>query len=161
MHAGFAAADAGAAVEVLGLIPSQPDLRPAEVLMSAAQPNVTTAVDVGVAAPHASCAVDDCTESMRQAKLTKYRQYLLELERQGIQYSPATFSANGRRHPCVIQMMTQATREAARPRGLGSHTALLRRWHRSVAFELWRRASRMVLACMPRSNLPDRLYVGR
>jgi hypothetical protein len=153
LHAGFAAADAGASIEVLGLIPSQPDLRPADVLTSAAKPNVTAAVDVGVSAPHSSGAGADCTESMRREKLRKYGQYLPELERQGIEYAPATFSAYGRRHPCVTEMMTLAARVAARRRGLGSHAALLRRWYRSVTCEIWRRASRMILACLPREPL--------
>ena len=43
-----------------------------------------------------------------------------------------------------------AHREAARRKGIGNHSALLRWWYRSVAAEVWRRASRMVLACLPR-----------
>jgi hypothetical protein len=149
LHAGFAASDAGARVEVQGLIPSHPDLRPADVLTTADKPNVTVAVDVGIAAPHAAGTGVDCTESMREQKLRKYGPYLQELEVQGIEYAPATFSAFGRRHPSVTQMLTQAAREAARRRGLGDHSAVLRKWHRSTASEIRRRASRMVLACMP------------
>ena len=47
-------------------------------------------------------------------------------------------------------MMTQAAREAARRKGLGNHMAFLRRWQRTLACEVWTRASRMVLACMPK-----------
>ena len=150
LHAGFVASDAGARVEVMGLIPSHPDLRPADVLTTAARPNVTTAVDVGISCPHSSGAGVDCTESMRAEKLRHYGQYLPELEAQGIEYAPATFSAYGRRNPSVTQMLTQAAREAARRRGIGSHNALLRRWYRTATCEIWRRASRMIVACVPR-----------
>ena len=160
MHGGFAAADAGANIEVLGLIPSHPDLRPADVLTSAAHPNKTTAVDIGIRAPHAAGAGVDCTESYRQEKLTKYRPFFDELERQGIAYAPATFSAYGRRHPCVSDMMTLAAREAARRRGIGNHSALLRRWQRSAVAEVWRRASRMVLACLPRESQHAEFVLG-
>ena len=90
------------------------------------------------------------TAAMREDKLRKYGPYLHELETQGIEYTPATFSAYGRRHPSVTQMMTQAAREAARRKGLGSHNAMLRRWYRLVSCEIWRRASRMVVACLPK-----------
>ena len=147
MRAGFAAADAGASAEGLGLIPSMPDLRPADILTMAAQPNRITAVDVGITAPHAARAGQNCVESMREEKNGKYGPYLTE---QGIEYAPATFSTFGRRHPCVTQMMLQAAREAARRRGIGNHSAMLRRWNRSISCEIWRRASRMVVACIPR-----------
>ena len=90
------------------------------------------------------------TQSMLEAKTEKYSPYMAELELQGIEYAPATLSAYGRCHPCVTQMLTQAAREAARRKGHGRHAAMLRRWYRSLACEIWRRASRMVLACMPR-----------
>ena len=48
IHEGFAAADAVANIEVLGFIPSHPDLLPADVLTSAAHPNKITAVDRGI-----------------------------------------------------------------------------------------------------------------
>ncbi len=150
MHAGFVASDPGAAIEVLGLMPSQPELRPADVLTTAAKPNVTSAVDVGIRAPHAAGAGDDCAESYRREKMETYRAYIPELTAQGIEYVPATFSAYGRRHPCVTAMLTQASREAARRKGLRSHEAIVRRWCRSLACEVWRRASRMVRACLPR-----------
>ncbi len=77
MHSGFVASDPGASVEVLGLIPSHPDRRPADVLTTAAQPNKITAVDVGITAPGAG---EDCVESMRQEKVRKHSPYFPELE---------------------------------------------------------------------------------
>ena len=134
----------------MGFIPSHPDLRPADVLTTAAKPNVTTAVDVGITAPHASGASDDCMESMREGKLRKHGPYSHELQIQGIEYAPATFSAYGRQHPSVTQMLTQAARQAARRRGIGNQNAMLRRLYRTATCEIWRWASRMIVACMPR-----------
>ena len=80
-------------MEVLGLIPSAPDLRPADVLTTAAQPNKTSVVDVGTTAPHASGAGEDCVETMRQHKLQKYAKYVPELTSHDIEYDPATINA--------------------------------------------------------------------
>ena len=146
--AGFAVSDPGSAKEVAGLIPSAPDLRPADILTRAAHETTLVAVDVGVKAPHAQDAGLDCTETMQQSKLDYYGPYLLELERQGIRYAPATFSSFGRRHPDTCQIMLLAARKAARYRGLSDHRPLLRRWQRSIAAELWRRAAKMVRACL-------------
>jgi hypothetical protein len=150
LHAGFAASDPGAAIEVQGLIASQPDLRPADILTTAAREHGTTAVDVGICAPHASGAGEDCVETMRSHKLENYASVLSELEAQNIQYVPATISCYGRRHPSVTQILIQAAREAARRKGLGSHNGFLRRWYRLIAADVWRRAARMIAACAPK-----------
>ena len=86
---------------------------------------------------------------MKQQKLRYYEDYLAELETEGILYKPATFSTYGRRHPDTTRLMTLAARRAARYRGLSDHRSLLRRWQRSVAAEVWRRAAKMVRACLP------------
>jgi hypothetical protein len=65
----FHMADPGTAIEVPGLCPSVPKLRPADVLSRAPHPTLTIAVDVGIRAPHASSAGDDAAESMRKDKL--------------------------------------------------------------------------------------------
>ena len=57
-------------------------------------------------------------------------------------------------------MMTLAAREAARRRGIGNLNALLRRWQRSAVAEVWRRASRMVLACLPRESWHTEFVLG-
>ena len=78
-------ADATAECEVLGLLDSAPALRPVDILTSAASPSLTSALDVGVAAPHAAHAGDDGCETMRLRKLHWYRDYVSELEHQGIE----------------------------------------------------------------------------
>ena len=62
LHAAARPCDPSAEIEPLGLIPSHPTLRPADVLTSAALPGRLAALDVGVASPHAASAGDDCTE---------------------------------------------------------------------------------------------------
>ncbi len=71
--------DSTAEPEVLGLIASAPGLRPADILTSALGGNTLTALDVGVASPHAVRAGEDCTVSMRRAKLRKYMPFTSDL----------------------------------------------------------------------------------
>ncbi|CAK0836790.1 unnamed protein product, partial [Prorocentrum cordatum] len=76
----FAAADATTACEVPGLVPSAPELRPADVLTQAAHPRLTSAVDVLVKSPNATGAGFDCTEAGKREKLERYASVLPELE---------------------------------------------------------------------------------
>ena len=91
-HAGFLAGDPGAATEVLGLVTSLPDLRAADNLTTATRSHGSMAVDVGICAPHSSGAGDNCVESMRVQKFRHYAGVLRELERENVQYMPATIS---------------------------------------------------------------------
>ena len=108
------------------------------------------AIDVGVSAPHALNAGADCTETMKQSKMRKYEPYLPELQRQNIQYAPATFSCFGRRHSDTTKLMLLAARRAARYRGLPDHRGLLSRWLRSMTAEVWRRAAKMIRKALPK-----------
>ena len=72
-------ADPSAATETLGLIPSAPTLRPADILTSAAVPSRLAALDVGITSPDASGAGDDCCEAMFQRKLSDYGAYRDEM----------------------------------------------------------------------------------
>jgi len=149
LHAGFSVNDPGAALEVEGLIPEAPELRPADILTTAAHENSEVAVDVGIKAPHSLDAGLDCTETMKQDKVRKYEIHLPSLEAQGILYRPAIISCYGRRHPDTTKMMILAARRAARYRGLPSHSSLLCRWYRTLSAEVWRRAASMAQACLP------------
>jgi hypothetical protein len=77
------------------------------------------AVDVMVKSPATAGVEGDCTELGKREKLDRYGPYLDELERTGIRYAPAVFSAFGRRHPDVSKMLRQAALRAARRRGGG------------------------------------------
>ena len=145
----FWLADPSTSIEVPGLCPSAPTLRPADILTRAGHATKTLAVDVGIAAPHAAHAGSDAAETMRETKLDKYEPYSVELDEQGITYAPATFTAYGRRHPCATNMLKTAATKVARRKGLESTKGLLRCWQRQLAAEIWRRAARMTKACMP------------
>ena len=142
--------DPGTAMEVPGLCPAAPTLRPADVLTRAVHPTLTVAVDIGIRAPHASTAGDDAAESMRQDKLDYYETHLEDLARQGIIYSPLIFTAYGRRHPSATKMLQHAAMTVARQRGYASASGLKKHWERQLAAEIWRRAARMVKACLPK-----------
>ena len=146
--AAFAPADPGAEAEVPGLAPSQPTWRPADILTTAAHPTMSVAVDVMVKCPFAAGAGQDCTEAGKREKLERYESILPELEAQGIRYSPAVFSAYGRRHPDVTAMLQEAARRAARHYGCADPSALRRRWERSLAIAVWCRVAAMVEHCL-------------
>jgi len=142
--------DPATGMEVPGLCLQAPSLRPADVLTRALHPTQVVAADVGVRAPHAATAGLDPLGSMRAEKHEKYSPHRNDLEEQGIVYEPLIFSAHGRRHPQTTDMLKFAAARAARRRGWTKAGGLLKWWYRQLAAELWRRAARMIHACMPR-----------
>ena len=87
---------------------------------------------------------------MVEGKLKYYASVLLELERKGITYAPITFISFGRRHGTTTKIMIEAASRAARFRGHPNHQQMLKRWQATVTTEIWRRAARMVKACLPK-----------
>ena len=87
---------------------------------------------------------------MRQDKLDYYEDHLADLERQGIVYMPMIYTAYGRRHPSATKMLKHAATMVTRQRGQANAIGLLSHWHRQMAAEVWRRAARMIKACMPK-----------
>ena len=59
-----------------------PGLRPADILTTAVVPLLSSALDIGVAAPHALHAGDDCCETMWVRKMDHYRDHLEDLRLQ-------------------------------------------------------------------------------
>ena len=155
VHELVALADPSAETEVEGLIPSRPYRRPADFLTSAARPGSLAALDIGVKAPDAVGAGDDCVEAMRRAKMAEYAAELPELEEQGVYYRPLIFSAYGRPHPDATAIMTTIAKRAARRRGVADHGLILRRAQVKVGVQLARRAARMVLACLPQLSASE------
>ncbi len=142
--------DPGAETEPLGLISSQPMLRPADILTSAAGSGRLAALDVGVVAPEARGAGTNCVEAMHATKLARYAPYQDELERANIKYEPMVWSAYGRPHANTLRIIRQLAKRAARRRGLPSGSQVERRACAKISLEIWRRAGRMVAACLPR-----------
>ena len=148
-------ADPAAELEPLGLIPSHPTLRPADVLTSAATPGRLSAVDVGVTSPEASGAGEDCTEAMRQRKLRYYGQHENELARTNVVYCPAIWSAYGRPHAAGTAIIRGLARRAARRRWQIPAWRRQQQAEAAITLEIWRRAARMLLACWPRHGAEE------
>ena len=97
---GLAMADAGTVTEPLGLVPSAPNLRPADILTRASKVDGFLACDVEIASPEASGAGRDSVESMRVRKLEHYgERVLMELH--------LVLSCCGRR-PTVLTSLPRA-----------------------------------------------------
>ena len=148
---GLALAGAGTVTEPLGLVPSAPNLRPADILTRESTVDGFLACDVGIASPEASCAGLDCVESMRVRKLEHYGERVLaELEEQNARYTPLILSCFGRRSSVQTSLLRAAAQQAARTRDGSSAESLVRRWEQAMAVEVWRRTATMVRRCLPR-----------
>ena len=145
-------ADSSASTEIRELIPDRPNLRPADIFTSAAIPGRMAALDIGICSPDAGHAGDDCCEEMMRAKLRTYSLYESSLNAQGITYKPLVFSCYGRCHPDCVLTLDYVARRAARQRGLCNFTGLLHRARRNISVAIWRRAAKMVHACLPQQS---------
>ena len=145
-------ADASAEKEPVGLIPSHPLLRPADVLTSATTDGRLSAMDVGICSPDAADAGEDCTDTMRQRKLQDYGPYLCELEAQGITYTPMIWSCYGRPHQATVDSLRAICKRAARRRTDQKWRTLYRRAAGIISVRIWQRAARMAFACLPRES---------
>ena len=72
-----------------------------------------------------------------------------DLRQQRIVYEPAIISTFGRWHPRATEMLKHAAVRSARRNGSADGTRLEKWWFRQIAAEVWHRAARMVMACMP------------
>ena len=140
--------DTTSAVEPRGLVPSQPGLRPADILSTAAFAR-PAALDVSVACPDSAGAGTDCCSAVAQEKLEKYAPYLDELWAEGISYVPLVWSCWGRPHEDATAAVRSMAAGAARRRGDLQPDALRARTTAMVGLQLARRAARMVGACLP------------
>ena len=107
-------ADTTAEREVLGLLDTAPGLLPGDTLTTAVVPSFSSALDIGVAAPHAFHAGDDCCETMRIRKIHHYRDPLEDLRLQGIIYTTLIWSGWGCEHEGTTKVLRQIARAAAR-----------------------------------------------
>jgi hypothetical protein len=144
--------DPSAETEPLGLIHSQPMLRPADILTSAAGSGRLAALDVGIVAPEARGAGGNCVAAMHATKLARYAPYQEELERANVKYEPMVWSAYGRPHANTLRIIQQLAKRAARRRGLQSASQIQRRACAKITVEIWRRAAIMVAVCLPQGT---------
>ena len=143
-------ADSTSEPEVLGLISSAPDLRPADILTSALGGSHMTALDVGISSPDAVGAGDDCTVTMRRRKLRRYEPFERELQDHQIAYRPVVWSCYGREHSDTTSVLIAIARRAARRLGYSDFKPLLARARAKIGVAIARRCARMVLACQVR-----------
>ena len=68
---------------------------------------------------------------------------------EGIKYLPVVWSAFGRPHAETTKIIRQLAKRTARRRGLLNASVLERRICAKIGTEIWRRAARMVMACLP------------
>ena len=141
-------ADTIAEREVLGLLDTAPGLRPADILTCAVQPSLSSALDIGIAAPHSAHAGTDCCETMRRRKVRHYADHAGDLLEQGIQYIPIIWSCWGREHEDTTRVLRRIARVVARRRG-GSHDVVLTSLRDAIGAILARRAAAMLGSCMP------------
>ena len=88
---------------------------------------------------------------MRSRKLAHYGDAVLdELRAQNIVYTPLILSCYGRRSRVLSDLLRAAASRAARTRDGAFAAALLAKWHRSIACEVWRRTAAMVRRCLPK-----------
>jgi hypothetical protein len=87
---------------------------------------------------------------MHQVKEARYAPYRDELERENVRYMPLVWSAFGRPHSQTVLVLRRLAKKGARRRGFQSADQLLRRANAKIGVELWRRAARMVMQCLPR-----------
>ena len=91
---------------------------------------------------------------MTQGKLDSHEKHVSDLDSHGIVYMPMIFTAYGRRHPSATKMLKHAATTVARQRGYANVSGLQSHWQRQLAAEVWRRAARMVKACLPKWQPP-------
>ena len=141
--------DASAESEPLGLIPSHPTLRPADILTSAAVSGRLAALDVGIVSPEATGSGLNCVNAMQATKRARYARHREELARENVVYEPMVWSAFGRPHPRAVELLRLMAKRVARRRGLANSEQIYRRTAAKIGVEVWRRAAQMVAQCMP------------
>ena len=156
---GLAMADAGTVTEPLGLVPSAPNLRPADILTRA---STVDGCDVGIASPEASGAGLDSVESMRVRQLEHTGERVpMELEEQNVLYTPLVLSCYGRRSSILTSLLRAAAQQAARTRDASTAESLVWRWELVVVVQVWRRTAMMVRRCLPRPGEVDQTRLGQ
>ena len=155
LHSMAKAVDSTAETEPEGLIPSHPRHRPADVLTGAFHNGRLAAVDVGVICPSAAGAGLDCVVSMEERKRDRIAPFRQEMQAQGVDYHPFVISCWGRLHPAAEQMLVTVSQRMARRDGSTTQRAILTRLRSRITMEIVRRASKMVLCCMPPCSVTE------
>ena len=134
-------------VETEGLL-SGSKRRPADLLTAAAPGGGLSALDFGVASPHAVPTDRDCLEVMHERKCSNFtREELDELEEQRIAVVPVVYSSYGRAHPAADDLLQFVSKAAATRHSLVSYKWILRRSRARIGMAIWNGAAGCVAAC--------------
>ena len=87
---------------------------------------------------------------MYSCVVSKTRVYALVL--QAITYESLIVSCYGRCHPDSVEVLDYIARKIARQRGLNDHVGLLYSTRRNISAAIWRRAAKMIHACLPQHS---------
>ena len=151
----FREVDSAAEKEVPGLAPSEPSLRPADVLTRATTRVGEMAIDVMVRSPHAQDAgANPQLEGVRK-KTKRYAEIQPELQALGITYMPFVWSTYGTPDAAVSQSLSVAASKAHRASRAGTPKEALARWRCRLAVAIWRRSARMAQSCVRPLADPD------
>ena len=146
---GFRLADPQVCTEARGLTSRQ--LRPADILTTAAVPGRSAALDVCIASPNAAAAQGDAAAAAFKRKLRHYRRVIPELAAAGIVFRPLVWTADARPHPAAMRTLKYAAEQAAARTGSqGDAQAMLARWKHEVTIAILRRRAAMSRSVVPR-----------
>ena len=148
VHMVAALGDPETVSEPLGLIPSRPSLRPADILTSAATGSLA-ALDVGVCSPEASGAGLDCCAAMYRRKRQTYAPFEDELRQGGLRYQPLVWSCYGRAHVEAVDTLQGLARTAAWRLGISDWRPMFHRARCAISVEIQKRIVAQVRRCMP------------
>ena len=144
----FREVDSAAEKEVPGLAPSDPGLRPADVLTRATCRVGEMAIDVMIRSPYAQDAGANPQREGAHRKMCRYATIQAELQAQGITYTPFVWSSFGAPDPVVTQALQTAAAKAQRTSRAGTPREALARWRARLAVAIWRRNARMAQSCI-------------
>ena len=141
---GFASTvDPEAEMEPTELVASAPHVRPADVLTAA--PGRLTAWDVGVTSSDTGTTGEKAAQNMHDRKVCERVPIAQELQAQGIEYVPLTFSNFGTMHAKAEEEIKKLARNVGRNRGW-TPRAVERQIRTRIAACIWRGNARMSLS---------------
>ena len=114
--------DPNTELEPTGLVGSRPALRPADILSGVPDSSGRlAALDVGIIAPAAQGAGEDCVQTMVDRKNARMNRFRDELDAEGIQYRPIAFSCFGRPHADAVRVLRALAKQHARRKRSEAH----------------------------------------
>ena len=126
-------------------------LRPVDILTTAAVLGCSAAFDVYIASPNAAAAQGDAAVAAFKGKLRYYRGVIPELAAAGIAFRPLVWTADARPTPTAMRTLKYAAQQAAARMGTqGESQTTMARWKNELTIAIMRRRAAMSRAVVPR-----------